>query len=46
MHFVSIDNKMALIQVMAWCQKGDKPLVEHMMIQCIDAYMHPKASMG
>ena len=26
-----IDNKPALIQVMAWCQRGDEPLPEPML---------------
>ena len=26
-----IDNKLALVHVMAWCQTGDKPLPEQMM---------------
>ena len=26
-----IDNKLALVQVMAWCRTGDKPLYEPMM---------------
>ena len=34
-----IDNKAALVQVMAWCRTGDKPLPEAMLIQFIDAYM-------
>ena len=34
----SIDNKAALVQVMAWCQTGDKPLSEPVMTQFIDAY--------
>ena len=34
-----IDNKPALVQVMAWCQTGEKPLPEPMMTQFIDAYM-------
>ena len=34
-----IDNKPALIQVMAWRRTGDKPLPEPMMTQFIDAYM-------
>ena len=34
-----IDNKPILVQIMAWCQTGDKPLPESMMIQFIDAYM-------
>ena len=34
-----IDNKSALVQVMAWRRSGDKPLPEPMMTQFIDAYM-------
>ena len=34
-----IDNNLALVQVMAWCRTGDKPLPEAMMTQFIDAYM-------
>ena len=34
-----IDNKPALVQVMAWCQIGDKPLPEPVRAQFIDAYM-------
>ena len=35
----SIDNKPALVQVMAWCRTGDKPLPELMMTLFTDAYM-------
>ena len=34
-----IDNKRALIQVMALCRIGDKPLLEPMETQFTDAYM-------
>ena len=34
-----IDNKPALIQVMAWRRTGDKPLPELMLTQCTKAYM-------
>ena len=34
-----IDNKAALVQVMAWRRTGDKPLPEPMMNQFADAYM-------
>ena len=34
-----IDNKQALVQVMAWRLTGDKPLPELMLIQFTDAYM-------
>ena len=34
-----IDNKSALVQVMAWRRTGDKPLPEAMMTQFTDAYM-------
>ena len=32
-----IDNKPALVQVMAWCWIGDKPLPEPMMAQLTDS---------
>ena len=35
----SIDNKSALVQVMAWHRTGDKPLPEPMLTQFINAYM-------
>ena len=35
----SIDNKPALVQVMAWRRIDNKPLPEAMMAQFIDAYM-------
>ena len=34
-----IDNKPALVQVMAWCWTGDKPLSEPMLTQFTDAFM-------
>ena len=34
-----IDNKPALVRVMAWGRTGDKPLSEPMMTQFTDAYM-------
>ena len=34
-----IDNKSALVRVMAWRRTGDKPLPEPMMSQFTDAYM-------
>ena len=34
-----IDNKPALVQVMAWRRIGDKPLSEPTLIQFTDAYM-------
>ena len=34
-----IDNKSALVRVMAWRRTGDKPLPEPMMTQFTDAYM-------
>ena len=33
-----IDNKAALVQVMAWHLKGDKPLSEPMLTQFTEAY--------
>ena len=35
----SIDNKPALVQVMAWRRTGDKPLPGPMMTQSTDKYM-------
>ena len=35
-----IDNKPALVPVMAWRRTGAKPLPEPMMTQLIDSYMH------
>ena len=34
-----VDNKPALVQVMAWCRIGDKPLSEPMFTQFTDAYI-------
>ena len=34
-----IDNKPALVQVMAWRRIGDKPLSEPMLSRFTDAYM-------
>ena len=34
-----IDNKQALVQVMAWGRNGDKPLPEPILSQFTDAYM-------
>ena len=34
-----IDNKPALVQVMAWRRIGDKPLSEPMLTRFTDAYM-------
>ena len=41
-----IDNKAALVQVMAWRRTGDKPLPEPMMTQFIDAYMRHQGEMS
>ena len=35
----SIDSKLAVVQVMAWCRIGGKPLSEPMLTQFTDAYM-------
>ena len=39
-----INNIPSLVQVMAWCRTGDKPLSEPMMIQFNDAYMRQSTS--
>ena len=36
----SVDNKPALVQVMAWRRAGDQPLPEPMLAQFPDVYMH------
>ena len=35
----AIDNKPALVRVMAWHRRGDKPSSEPMLTQFTDAYM-------
>ena len=39
------DCQMSLVQVMAWCRNGAKPLPEPMMTQFGDVYMRHQASM-
>ena len=34
-----VDNNPALVQIMAWHQKGDKPLSKPMLTRFTDAYM-------
>ena len=41
-----INNTPALFQIMAWCQIGNKPLSEPMMVCSTDAYMHHLAPMS
>ena len=41
-----IDSNIALIQIMAWCWTGDKPLSEPMMAKVGDAFMCHLASMS
>ena len=41
-----IDNNLALVQIMAWCQTDDKPLSEPMMAWFGNTYMRLSASMG
>ena len=33
-----INNRPVLVQIMSWCQTGDKPLSEIMMVKFTDAY--------
>ena len=42
----SIDNKWALVQVMAWRQTGDKPLPEPMLTHFADTYMRHSGEMN
>ena len=41
-----IDNIPALVQIVAWRRRGDKPLPEPMMVQFTDAYLCRSASMS
>ena len=41
-----IDNKLTLVQVMAWRRTGDKPLSEPMLTRFIDAYMRHYGEMS
>ena len=41
-----INNIPSLVQIMAWCRSGDKPLSEPMMVKFTDAYMRHSASMS
>ena len=41
-----IDNKPAMVQVMAWRRTGDKPLPELTLAQFTDAYMQHKGEMS
>ena len=41
-----MDNKPALVQVMAWYRRGDKPLPEPMLTQFTDAYMRHKGEIS
>ena len=41
-----IDNIAALVQMMAWCQTGDKSLSAPMLAQFSDAYIRHPASMS
>ena len=39
------ENMVALLQIMAWCQTGNKPLFEAMLVGFSEASMHHLASM-
>ena len=41
-----INNNPALVQIMAWRQRGDKPLSEPVMVYFGNAYIHLSASMS
>ena len=41
-----VDKNPPLVQIMAWCQTEDKPLIEPMMLWFTDAYMHHSASVS
>ena len=42
----SINNILALVQTMAWCRPGNKPLSEPMMPYITDAYVCHSAAMS
>ena len=42
----AINNIPALVQIVAWCQPGHKPLSEAMMVYFIDAFIRHSASMS
>ena len=41
-----IDNKPALVQVMAWRGTGDKPLSEPMMVRFTEAYIRHQGELS
>ena len=41
-----IDNKTTMVQVMAWCRTGDKPLSKPMLTLSIEAYIRHYEKMG
>ena len=41
-----IDNKSALVPVMAWCQTGDKPLPTSVLTKFHDTMWHHQTSMS
>ena len=41
-----IDNMAELVQIMAWCPTGDKPLSELMLVCCTDTYIGHSASLN
>ena len=43
---VWINSKPWLVRVMTWCQTGNKPMSEHIMVKCTVTYMHYLASMS
>ena len=41
-----VDNKTALVQVLTWCQIGDKPLLEPMLSRIDAAIWHHQAALS
>ena len=41
-----IDNKAALVQILAWHQAGDKPIYQPVRAYITDTYMHQSASVS
>ena len=43
---VRINNIPVLVQTMAWCRPGNKPLSEPLMVEFTDVYMRHSASVS
>ena len=46
MKFIPINNMLTMIQIMAWCQTGDKPLSETRSVNFKDASVRQSAKIA